>query len=102
MATKEIAPIRVWLFATVILVILAALVPPPVWCWTILSHSSPTGFGTVCCAVTTGSFHVSFVPGRRSALYANRHQPYAFRFARLVRMARWYGRNVLDRSTHVA
>ena len=58
MATKEIAPIRVWLFALVILVILAALsatlcvvLDDP---FTFLADRG--GFGTVCCAVTTGSF----------------------------------------------
>jgi hypothetical protein len=57
MATKEIAPIRVWLFALVILVILAAL--SATLCVVLddpFTFLADRGFGTVCCAVTTGSF----------------------------------------------
>jgi hypothetical protein len=61
MATKEISPLRVWLFALVILTILAALgatlfmvldVP-----FTFLADHR--GVGTTCCAVTGGSFMFS-------------------------------------------
>jgi hypothetical protein len=58
MAAKEIAPLRVWLFALVILAILAAL------CATlcvVLDNpfkflADHRGFGTAGCAVTTVSF----------------------------------------------
>jgi hypothetical protein len=58
MATKEIVPLRVWLFALVILAILAAL--GATLCVVLddpfkflADHRS---FGTACCAVTTVSF----------------------------------------------
>jgi len=58
MATKEISPLRVWLFALVILAILAVLgatlfmvLDDP---FTFLADYR--GFGTVCCTVTIGSF----------------------------------------------
>jgi hypothetical protein len=57
MATKEIAPIRVWLFALVILVILAAL--SAVLCVVLddpFAFLAARGFGTVCCAMAIGSF----------------------------------------------
>jgi len=57
MATKEIAPIHVWLFALVILVILAAL--SATLCVVLddpFTFLADRGFGTVYCAVTTGSF----------------------------------------------
>ena len=67
MATKEVAPLRVWLFALVILAILAALgatlfvvLDDP---FTFLTDYR--GFGTACQAVTAVSCHVSFVCLRR-------------------------------------
>lgn len=57
MATKQIAPIRVWLFALVILVILAAL--SATLCVVLadpFTFLADRGLGTVYCAVTTGSF----------------------------------------------
>ena len=58
MATKEIAPLRVWLFALIILAILAAL---GVTLFVVLDDpfkflAAHRGCGTACRAVTTVSF----------------------------------------------
>jgi hypothetical protein len=58
MAANEIAPLRVWLFALVILATLAAL---GATLFVVLDDpfkflTDHRGFGTACCAVTTVSF----------------------------------------------
>jgi hypothetical protein len=58
MATKEISPLRVWLFALVVLGILAVL---GATLFVVLDDlfkflADYRGFGTACCAMTTGRF----------------------------------------------